>query len=277
MKWLVVGSTRGIGKAICCLLNKRKEGEEVLASTREDLDLSDLESVLKFTFPVEVEAMVLVAGVQGVTGLFETKRTKDGFDQCFQVNFLSHAILVHRFSQMKNAKNVIYLSSEAVHNIKKLDGSRLLRLYRSHSKLKSYAASKALFHIFASKYPLVRCANPGHVETGILDELKGRRNIVALVKRSLRKRLPFITADESAKRVLDNNNELELGKVMKNVESVHEYVHGIISDFKDRGIIRKNKIMDLNSDHVWMAIGVFSVVFFILYCVFFIVKLFLTK
>ena len=253
MKWLLIGGSRGIGKAIQTLLITR--GDSVHSPTRDELDLSSMKSVLSFQIPNAIDGMILCAGVQGVSGLFETMRTEDLYDRCFQVNFLSHAILTLRF--VPRSKPLIYVSSEAALNTVP-DGKHLIKSYRSHSKLKSYAASKCLYHVFVSSSVLskhnIRCANPGHVNTSILDSITAKTNPIALVKRFQRRRLNLIPVEESAERVLNKENELLLKRPTKNSNIAYQFVRDIVDMYDKKGVIKHNHVTGVNTDHLMMTV-----------------------
>ena len=131
MSILVTGGTRGIGREICRILpNARGIGSA-------ECDLASLRDIDAYVPPRNVQTLVLCAGVMGITHFLEDQKTEDGFDRCWQINFLSQARLLLR---MPWVKHVVYVSSAAAHGVRARD---LTSRFACHSRLLSYAASKA--------------------------------------------------------------------------------------------------------------------------------------
>jgi NAD(P)-dependent dehydrogenase (short-subunit alcohol dehydrogenase family) len=126
---LVTGANRGLGLAIATELARRgghvilacRSGiPEVLDVVRRQsgssgtveamhLDLGDLDSVERFVDELAedgacVDVVVLNAGVVPK----EARRTKDGFDESFQVNFLADALLVTRMLERGVIANTVF-------------------------------------------------------------------------------------------------------------------------------------------------------------------------
>ena len=166
---LITGSTSGIGwetlksiypkvtRVILPVRNLAKAKKMLKSANFEEksqlfeMDLADLLSVknaaekIHTAFP-KIDVMINNAG-----GMFPAgQKTKDGFDQSFQVNHLSHFLLTKTLiPNLLSAKaKVINVSSEA-HRLGKVDLDDL-GLKKSSNTLNAYSSAK-LYNIFFSK------------------------------------------------------------------------------------------------------------------------------
>ncbi|MBP47913.1 MAG: hypothetical protein CMH53_08225 [Myxococcales bacterium] len=196
MSILVTGGTRGIGREICRILpNARGIGSA-------ECDLASLRDIDAYVPPRNVQTLVLCAGVMGITHFLEDQKTEDGFDRCWQINFLSQARLLLR---MPWVKHVVYVSSAAAHGVRARD---LTSRFACHSRLLSYAASKAAMHGFlrvwsekGEKRTYV-CVDPGDVDTEIMRPVERASGPLALLKRVLRRRRDLVSPAAAARAVI---------------------------------------------------------------------------
>ena len=79
MKILVTGGSRGIGKDICDKFIK--EGHEVIAPTREELDLSQPLSFI----PDKIDVLINNAGINFIDSVFDG----ENYEEIMQVNYFS--------------------------------------------------------------------------------------------------------------------------------------------------------------------------------------------
>ena len=93
MKVLITGGSRGIGKEICEIFTSN--GHEVVAPTRNELDLSDRDSVRCFVEKYKsygIESIINNAGINPLNNIDMIEEAD--LDECFQVNLLSPTMLV---------------------------------------------------------------------------------------------------------------------------------------------------------------------------------------
>jgi NAD(P)-dependent dehydrogenase (short-subunit alcohol dehydrogenase family) len=196
MTTLVTGGTRGIGREICRIL-PHAEG-----IGRAECDLSSLRSVDAYLPPRDARTLVICAGVMGITHFLEDQVTDDGFDRCWQINFLSQSRLLLR---MPWVRHVVYVSSGAVHGVR---ACNLASRFACHSRLLSYAASKAAMHGFLRAWSAdgegrtYVCVDPGDVDTEIMHPVEHASGLLALIKRVLRRRRKLISPAAAARAVL---------------------------------------------------------------------------
>lgn len=111
-KALITGASRGIGHAISDLFQQKNI--EVIAPTRQELDLSSRESIYNFTKKLNQPVDILInnAGINKLSSLEEIK--DEDLDETIQVNLTSHIILTKLLiPHMKNQKygRIINISS----------------------------------------------------------------------------------------------------------------------------------------------------------------------
>ena len=188
-----------------------------------DLDLSSLADVDRYEVPREVKTLVLCAGVMGITRFFESQRTVDGFDRCFQVNFLSQARMILASPQVTR---VVFVSSHAARG-RYEEPDRTVRMPLSHPVLRSLEGSHARFlEEWASRMPgrSFVCVDPGNVATDIMTPLAQARGPLAWLKRRLRKRLTLIAPEEAARRVVNQVPMERLPIPAKDRAAIYEWV-----------------------------------------------------
>lgn len=108
MKVLVTGGSRGIGKEICKVY--AEHGHEVLAPTRDELELSDRESVIAFIEKYKdcgIDTLVNNAGINPLSYIEDITITD--VDECFQVNMISPMMLAQGFSEYMKAQRKGYI------------------------------------------------------------------------------------------------------------------------------------------------------------------------
>lgn len=113
---LITGGSRGIGAAIASRM--RKEGHEVFTPTREELDLSSVESVKRYVFSLESDFDILVnnAGINPIMRLDEMR--SESLMEVIQVDLVApgaaHAILRTRNGRTRlrqDSKYLLYLGN----------------------------------------------------------------------------------------------------------------------------------------------------------------------
>ncbi len=100
---LLTGGSRGIGKAVKKLFFAR--GFKVLAPSREEMDLSDLSSIARYTASLKqgVEVLVNCAGINELAGLEEV--TEEKIQKMISVNLLAQVQLIQWASKHMKAKS----------------------------------------------------------------------------------------------------------------------------------------------------------------------------
>lgn len=100
---LLTGGSRGIGKAVKELFLAR--GFKVLAPSREEMDLSDLSSIARYTASLKqgVEVLVNCAGINELAGLEEV--TEEKIQKMISVNLLAQVQLIQWASKHMKAKS----------------------------------------------------------------------------------------------------------------------------------------------------------------------------
>jgi NAD(P)-dependent dehydrogenase (short-subunit alcohol dehydrogenase family) len=185
---LVTGANRGLGLAIATELGRR--GAHVICACRASapriagsnealsLDLADLASVEKAVDALagrKIDVAILNAGIVPK----EARRTRDGFDEGFQVNYLANVLLVRRLLQRglmspANAR-IVFVSSESHRSAPPIDWDRLgvFRPWGMQDAVAQYGVAKLLLQTFteelARRTPSVAVHSlcPGAVRTDI--------------------------------------------------------------------------------------------------------------
>lgn len=224
---LVTGGSRGIGLELVGQL--RSSGYATLSPTRYECDMESIQSVMNYRFPAGISVIVLCAGTMGKTRFLETQRTVDGLDKCFQVNFLSQALLC--LKKPHSVHTIVFVSSQAANHVSP-DGNKLIRQYAGHTKLKSYAASKCCMHLFMEIYQQMCpgtqcvCVDPGNVHTDMVKPIYQTNRLLAWIKRWYRKNLTFNSVEEAATWIIEQR-PMTLNSLMSNADAVYNFVHHI--------------------------------------------------
>lgn len=101
-KALITGGSRGIGKELCQLFRER--GIEVLAPTRQEMNLSSIESIKNYMEKIsDVDILVNCAGINNLASIDEMDEVS--LQEMLQVNLISPALLIKCVApMMKNKK-----------------------------------------------------------------------------------------------------------------------------------------------------------------------------
>lgn len=101
-KALITGGSRGIGKEICRLFREREI--EVLAPTRQEMDLSSTESIKNYMKHLtDVDILVNCAGINNLASIEEMDEIS--LQEMLQVNLISSTLLIKYVAPMMKAKN----------------------------------------------------------------------------------------------------------------------------------------------------------------------------
>lgn len=205
---LVTGANRGLGKAVAVDLARR--GARVLVACRsglpeaahevtaaagagvavgEPIDLSDLDDVARFCDRLRdrgerIDVAVLNAGVVPA----RARRTKQGFEEMFAVNYLANVLLVRRLladGTIPNATvargeaadppaRIVFVSSESHRSAPPVDPATLGRFedYDMRGSVGAYGRSKLLLETFAAELAR-RLAPNGRVDVAVLSLCPG--------------------------------------------------------------------------------------------------------
>lgn len=109
---LLTGGSRGIGKAVKDLFLSR--GFNVLAPSREEMNLSDHSSIARYTasIPQGVEVLINCAGINELAGLEEV--TDEKIQKMISVNLLAQVQLIQwasKFMKKKSYGRIVNFSS----------------------------------------------------------------------------------------------------------------------------------------------------------------------
>ena len=216
---LVTGANRGLGLSVAIALAKR--GGHVLLACRSGipevmdvvrrgaegagtveavrLDLSSLDSVERLAMElaedgVSLDVTILNAGIVPS----QARRTRDGFDESFQVNFLANVLLVRRLMERgvisiedanlidedanddaKMMPRIVFVSSQAHRSAPNLDFESLgvFRPWSMRAAMREYAYSKLLTETWTTELARrtegeisVHSMCPGAVDTDLARE-----------------------------------------------------------------------------------------------------------
>lgn len=178
----LTGGSRGIGKHIKkVFLNK---GWEVISPTSSELDLGDVESVIKYTSKANFVPDVIInnAGTNTVENVIDFSR--DTFMRMMDINFISHVMLTKEFLKKSKCNNkrlsVINIGSIRIQEMKKG------RIHYTISKACLDIFTKYLIHEMGDERLRCNTISPGYVATDMLtrnndqDKLKDMMNSVPL-------------------------------------------------------------------------------------------------
>ena len=160
-KIFITGASRGIGKTICHSFIK--QGADVIAPTRQELDLSDRNSVERYIASADrlpVDIFIHCAGLNMLAGIKEINSSI--LDKVFQVNCFSSVELIKAFAPgMRDKKwgRIIFISS--LYALV----SKENRIAYSSSKTALTGLMKTLALELAPDNILVNAVAPGYVMT----------------------------------------------------------------------------------------------------------------
>lgn len=205
---LVTGANRGLGRAVAKHLAKRgarlvlacRSGlDEAIATIRASaagsadvrgvhLDLADLQSVETCVAAVAREPIHVAILNAGIVPR-EARRTADGFDESFQVNFLSSYLLARRLIESRRlageggaGPRIVVVSSESHRSSPPIDWSSLgaFRPWGMRQAVEQYGYGKLLLQTFTEELArreagkvAVHSLCPGAVRTDIGREAPG--------------------------------------------------------------------------------------------------------
>lgn len=160
MNVLLTGSSRGIGNSIKIELESK--GYTVISPSRNQLDLSNYESVSKYELPCEIDILINNAGINYLSDI--TSITIDKVSEMMQVNVISPMFLINKVS-----KSMINKKYGKILNISSIFGSR------SKEKRVMYSTTKSAIEgmtrgvaMDLSKYNImVNSVSPGYVNTNL--------------------------------------------------------------------------------------------------------------
>jgi 3-oxoacyl-[acyl-carrier protein] reductase len=171
---LVTGGSRGIGKAVCELLRSR--GAEVLAPSRQELDLLSSESIDAYFNALSRPVHILVnnAGINNIQECLDI--SEDNLSDSLQVNLLSPLLIAKKLipGMRKNNYGRIVNISSVWSKVTKPG-----RLVYSMTKSGLNALTRSLAVELAESNILVNSVAPGYVNT----ELTKQNNTFADIEK----------------------------------------------------------------------------------------------
>lgn len=143
MRILVTGGSRGIGKDICDKF--MKEGHEVIAPTREELDLSKPISFI----PDKIDVLVNNAGINLIDSIFDG----DNYEEIMQINYYSPLKLFKLclpYMKKQNYGRIINIGSVWVDYAKPGRSAYSASKNALHSLTKSITSEYGTYNILAN-------------------------------------------------------------------------------------------------------------------------------
>ncbi|MGK5685520.1 SDR family NAD(P)-dependent oxidoreductase [Actinoplanes sp. URMC 104] len=167
-RMLITGGGSGLGRAAADAL--RDAGAEVLAPTRLELDLADLDAVRSYVEGLDttVDAVIANAGVMAVP---ERRTTAAGWEVQLATNFLGHFALITGLRLSDDARIVLVSSGAQLRGGVDFDDPHFER--RPYDPWVAYSQSKAaevLLAVALSRRDPGRTANavnPGRIHTNL--------------------------------------------------------------------------------------------------------------
>lgn len=172
MRILVTGGSRGIGKDICDKF--MKEGHEVIAPTREELDLSQPISFI----PDKIDVLVNNAGINLINSIFDG----DNYEEIMQINYYSPLKLFKLclpYMKKQNYGRIINIGSVWV------DYAKPGRSAYSASKNALHSLTKSITSEYGTYNILANTVSPGFFMT----DMTFRNNTEEAIK-ELRSKIP---------------------------------------------------------------------------------------
>lgn len=208
---LVTGGSRGIGKAIVDLLRSSESDVEVIAPTRQECDLSSLESIRSFLSNLgDVHALVNVAGINELAALNEIN--SENLARMHRVNVEAPLFLVQGV-----AEGMRRLGGGRIVNFSSIWGvrSKERRTMYSIDKFGIVGLTRALARELGPANILVNAVAPGFVLTEMT-----KKNVSPVEQKRLCEEIPLrrmAEPDEIAKVVhflISDDNTYMTGSVI---------------------------------------------------------------
>lgn len=208
---LVTGGSRGIGKAIVDLLRSSESDVEVIAPTRQECDLSSLESIRSFLSNLgDVHALVNVAGINELAALNEIN--SENLARMHRVNVEAPLFLVQGV-----AEGMRRLGGGRIVNFSSIWGvrSKERRTMYSIDKFGIVGLTRALARELGPQNILVNAVAPGFVLTEMT-----KKNVSSVEQKRLCEEIPLrrmAEPDEIAKVVrflISDDNTYMTGSVI---------------------------------------------------------------
>lgn len=176
-KVFITGASRGIGKEICLCF--KKNGADVIAPDRNELDLADPDSINNYIEKkdLDVDVFVHCAGINILAGIDEI--TEENYKETFQVNVFSAIKLIQEAVKKMKEKNegkIIFISSLYS------EVSKERRISYSASKNAITGITKTLALELAPDNIMVNAIAPGYVMTDMTKKNLSAEYIKEIVK-----------------------------------------------------------------------------------------------
>lgn len=173
-KALVTGGSRGIGKAIADLL--KKDGYAVLTPTRDELDLADNSSIVKYILSLHGRIDVLVnnAGINPIENISEIE--DKNIDETIKINLMAPIRLIRGIVPLMEKGRIVNISSIWSKVSKPGRG-----IYAA-TKAGLNALTRTLAVELGEKGILVNSVSPGYVETSLTRQNNTEAQITAIKK-----------------------------------------------------------------------------------------------
>jgi NAD(P)-dependent dehydrogenase (short-subunit alcohol dehydrogenase family) len=203
----LTGGSRGIGKHIKKVFEEK--GFDVIAPTRQELDLSSFESITNYITDCKICPDVVInnAGVNHVENVLDFSRNT--FYNMMNVNFISHVTITNHFVKKSKTLNkklsIINIGSIRIQEIK------TGRIHYTIAKTCMDIYTKYLIHEYGNS--LIRCntVSPGYVATDML------------VRNNEQDKLKKMLSSVPLERFC---NPIEIAKAVYNIAIDNRYING---------------------------------------------------